>query len=217
MFASERSLIWLRLGFSIALLLTSVFQFYRELRYFSESRHDISSLASQQTADRTTFFLSLHSQRYRLERCHRAAGDVAALDYSAIRLLSVSTYCFDLAKNHLSNFPTDSFGWLVRAEASIDGHPERDFSRYLSTSRRTGPSEAWLAIERIRLCSSNWTYLSSPDRTSCYADVALLARSPLGKQHLATEYARSTLFRTQFGTALKDLVAGSLIEGAIAR
>ena len=116
--------------------------------------------------------------------------------------------CLDIAESIVALAPTDSFAYLVNAQAlAQQGNVDAAIPLYIKAVE-TGPNEQWLGEMRVTFAEKYFDRLT-PEALSLHeADLRMLAQSHKGIVYLARRYVQQPDFRPRI-SAIFETVSDS--------
>ena len=134
----RRSLsLWLVLAISSSLAIGSAFSAFRELTPFLENTGSIESKFDALSAGSLQPGLSFYSKKIILEDCNYTLNSVSILMIDETIQNKIRKNCEEVASSIVSDAPTFSYAWYVKALAGKPASDPKDFETALLQSRRT--------------------------------------------------------------------------------
>jgi hypothetical protein len=172
-------------------------------RYEHDSVEEYERIASGQAR----VGLSSFAKRQVLASCHYGLTSELALVRPAEEIERFAVACRNYSQAVAASMPTNSYAWLVLANASRALGDMPSMNRSLELSQLSGPNEQWLAERRVVLAEDNFDELSDAAKTGNARDLAMLATSYRGVKTIAKRYVTDEAFRNRITTIVSGLPA----------
>lgn len=200
-----------RLSLSIAIALCVVgaafgtYTLARESIVLDRYEHDSIEEYERIASGEARIGLSSYAKRQVLVSCQYGLTSELALVRPAEQIERFAVACRNYSQAVAASMPTNSFAWLVLANASHALGDMPSMNRALELSQMSGPNEQWLAERRVALAEDNFDSLSDAARTGNTRDLAMLATSYRGVKTIATRYVTDEAFRNRITTIVSEL------------
>lgn len=108
---------------------------------------------------------------------------------------AIPATCRELAETVTTHEPTFSYAWYASALASARMEDWAGMNAALLRSEMAGPTQSWIAIERMSLVEDFFDHLDADGLLATKRDVALLAGGPGSLAQIARIYVKEEGFR----------------------
>ncbi len=144
--------------------------------------------------------------------CLRVVNGAESLFLPQNMRFGVVRSCRALARDITAASEDNAYAWFALAKfAQILGQTAM-FNHALERAYATGPTEQWIAEQRVELAEEALETLSSRALSGHKKDLALLVRSPRGIRAIARRYLRDAGFRDRITQVVEALSADDQVR-----
>jgi len=142
-----------------------------------------------------------------IDACLRVTTSAEGLFLPSTARGTLVAACQSLAGRITDSSPLNSYGWVVQARFAAALGQDSAVEQALRRSYATGPTEQWLAEQRVPVAEAALAGLSPAARAEHRQDLAILVQSQRGIAAIAQRYVRDEGFRARITAVVEALPA----------
>lgn len=152
--------------------------------------------------------MALSTRDFALRDCVRAVTRTHSLEaryLPADVLEALPDNCLAMANDLLSEVPSHSYAWYAGAAALAAMQDWGGMNQYLRRSQASGPTEQWIATERVALGERFSAHLEPATVAAQDADLRILVFSSRGVRLMARHYIANAAFRERITAIVETM------------
>ncbi len=150
---------------------------------------------------------SLNADYAVIDACLRVTTSAEGLLLPSTARRALLVACQSLTERITQSSPLNSYGWLLQARLAAALGQTSAVEQALRRSYATGPTEQWLAEQRVPVAEAALAALSPAARAAHRQDLAILVQSRRGIAAIAQRYVRDEGFRARIAAVVETLPA----------